>query len=290
MEFALILRELAKHRVALAIGVVIAVIAATLSVYHLDGLKLKPRSLQYSSATTQALVDSESSLIGSLSAQFEPLQVRAGVYANLMASPSFLNRIGKHAGIPGDQIYAAGPVDPTVQRVVQEPTAVQRNIEISGETAPYRLNFNHDPNLPTIGIYAQAPTTKQAVQLANAAAVGLEEYVAGLGAHTSPAERVVVRQLGQANGSVVDGGISKSLAGLAFIATFVLWCALVLFWSRFRATWRASAKGADSPGHASNGDAGIGRMGTNGTAPSEQGAPDTADIVTIHPPVSSGRL
>ena len=82
--------------------------------------------------------------------------------------------IGEKAGIPGDQLYAAGPIDPLVPRIVQEPTAVQRNVEITGETAPYRLNFNNDPNLPTIGIYAQAPTTTESVTLAEASVQALQ--------------------------------------------------------------------------------------------------------------------
>jgi hypothetical protein len=151
--------------------------------------------------------------------------------------------VGQKAGIPGDQIFAAGPVDPSVPRVVEEPTAVQRNVEITGETTPYRLNFNDDPNLPTIGIYAQAPNTAQAIKLADASAVGLEQYVASLqsAGNTPPQARVVIRQLGSANGGVVDGGISKSLALMTFVAVFVLWCVLILLAGRFRETWRASA-------------------------------------------------
>ncbi len=205
MEFALILRELSRRRAALGIGVVIALIAAILSVYRLTSTGLAPRSLQYSSASTQVFVDTPSSVLGDLQPSFEPLQARATVYANFMASPTFLALVGEKSGIPGSQIYAAGPVDPSVPRVVEEPTAVQRNVEITGESTPYRLNFNDDPNLPTIGIYAQAPNTRQAVELANASAAALAQYVATLAktGNTPPAQRVVIRQLGSASGGVV---------------------------------------------------------------------------------------
>jgi hypothetical protein len=244
MEFALVLRELARHRIALALGVLVAVLAATLSVYHLDGLKLKPRQLQHSSASTTVFVDTPSSVLGNLNPSFDPLLARATVYANFMASQSALEAIGRQAGIPGDQLYAAGPVDPLVPRVVEEPTAVQRNVEITGETAPYRLNFNNDPNLPTIGIYAQAPTTAQAIALANAAANSLSRYVRGLQvADNVPAQsRVVIRQLGLASGGVADSGISKSLAVLVFVGVLLVWCLLILVGSRFRQNWRTSAE------------------------------------------------
>jgi hypothetical protein len=243
MEFALILRELFRHRIALAVGVVVALLAAVLSVYRLDGLSLKPRSLRYSSATTTVFIDTPSSVLGDLNNTLEPLQQRASAYGNFMASPAFLNLVGQRAGIPGDEIYAAGPLDPSMPRTVQEPTAVQRNVEITGETTPYRLNFNNDPNLPTIGIFSQAPTTKQAVALANGAAASLASYVAGIenANHVPERARVVVHQLGSPIGGVVDGGIKKSLAALAFVGVFVVWCVLILLVTRFRRNWRASA-------------------------------------------------
>lgn len=243
MEFALVVRALARRRLVLAVGILIAAIAATLSVYRVDGAGLKQRSLQYSSASTRVFVDTSSSVLGNLSQSFEPLQSRATVYANFMASPTVLDLIGRRVGLAGSQIYAAGPVDPLVPRIVQEPTAVQRNVEITGETTPYRLNFNSDPNLPTIGIYAQAPSTKLSIQLANAAVASLEQYVVSLenADHVPSQSRVVIRQLGEANGGVVDGGINKILAVMVFAVVFLLWCGLVLLTDRFRETWRASA-------------------------------------------------
>jgi hypothetical protein len=242
MEFALILRELSRRRLALAIGVLVAVLAAVFSLYRPDGLALKSRSLQYSSATTQVFVDTPSSVLGNLTQALPPLQARATVYANFMASPSVLQLIGEKAGIPGDQIYAAGPIDPLVPRIVQEPTAVQRNVEITGETTPYRLNFNDDPNLPQIGIYSQAPTTAEAVRLAEASVQALKQYLAGLqnSENIPPQSRAVIRQLGSANGHVVDGGIGKALACLAFLGVFLLWCVMILVVVRFRENWRES--------------------------------------------------
>lgn len=243
MEFALILRELFRRRRTLAIGGAVALVAAILSVYRLDGFTLKARTLRYSSAATTVFVDTPSSVLGNLTQDFAPLQARATAYANFMASPTVLNLIGQQVGVYGNQIYAAGPVDPSVPRIVEEPTAVQRNVEITGESTPYRLNFNNDPNLPTIGIFAQAPTTKLAIGLANASASSLAQYVSNIqNTNGTPSNsRVVIRQLGQASGGVVDGGISKALASMVFVAVFLLWCFLMLVSVRFREYWRASA-------------------------------------------------
>ncbi len=235
MEFALAIRDLWKRRLLLGLGVLVAAAAAASSVHH--------KSLQYSGASTQVLVDSSSSVIGNASEPFEPLSGRAQVYSNFMTSPTILEAIGRQVGLAGDQIYAAGPVDANLPRVEQEPTALKRNVEITGETKPYRLSFENQGNVPTITINAQAPTTKQAIALANASAVALERYVAGVVASDKiPAHsQVAIRQLGSASGAVVDGGISKTLAAIVFIAVFLLWCVLVLVGVRFRETWRASA-------------------------------------------------
>ncbi|HWY90661.1 MAG TPA: hypothetical protein VNY31_08320 [Solirubrobacteraceae bacterium] len=242
MEFALVLRELSRRKILLLVGVLVAAAAAVFSVYRVDGSSLESRSLQYSSANTQVLVDSPKSVLGNLSQSFEPLSIRASVYANFMASPAVLAVIGQHVGLSGGQIYAAGPVNPQQPRVVQEPTALKRNIEITGETNPYRLEFSNNTSQPTINIYAQAPKTSQAIALANAAVVGLQSYVAGLQrtSGTPSAARVTIRQLGPAIGGVVNGGISKALAAIVFVMVFLLWCVLVLVGSRFVEIWRTS--------------------------------------------------
>jgi hypothetical protein len=243
MGFALVLRELSRRRGLMALGVLIAAIAAIFSVYRLEGGRLKARSLQYSAATTQALVDARSSALDNLSEPFEPLSARAAVYANFMASPAVLKLIGEQVGLSGEQIYAAGPVNSNQPRVVQEPTDVKRNVQITGETVPYRLNFENQIALPTINIFSQAPTTREAVALADAAVVGLQKYVAEQAAaeRIPPKKQVEIRQLGTAHGAVVNGGISRSMLLLTFIGVFVLWCVLVLAGSRFRQLWRATA-------------------------------------------------
>ncbi len=249
MGFALVLRELSRHRRLLIVGVLVSTVAAVASVCRLDGLSLKARQLQYSSASTQVLVDAQSSVLGNVSQAFEPLAARAAVYANFMTSPAILSLIGQQVGLSGEQIYAAGPVNANEPRVEQEPTALKRNVQVTGETKPYRLSFEGQAGLPTITINSQAPTTKQAIALANAAAVAMQRYVAkvDIANNVPPHSAVVIRQLGPANGGVVNASISKSLALMVFIAVFVLWSVLVLVASRFREIWRESASLQDSP-------------------------------------------
>lgn len=240
MEFALILRELWSRKRVLAIGAVVAFLVALASVVRLPSLQ--PRPVTYASASTQLLVDTPQSSLADLAQNIDPLQARATVLANLMASPAFLDLVGRQVGLSGSQIYAAGPVDPMLPRTQQEPTDLKRNVQLTGETAPYRLNFNSDPNVPEIGVYTQAPTVKMAVGLANATAVALRQYIATADNTGVPSRsRATIRQLGQANGAVVNGGVSKQIFVLVFVGVMFFWCIMMLVSLRWRANWRASA-------------------------------------------------
>ncbi len=249
MEFALILRELWARKGLLALGVVVAGLVSFLSVYRIDGFAVKRRSLQYSSASTVLLVDTPTSVLGDLKSEFVPLIDRAQVYANFLASPGVLDLIGERAGVKGAQLYAAGPVESLEPRTVQEPTALKRNVEITGESTPYRLSFTDSASSPSIGVFAQAPTTAMAERLANAAGAGLQEYIEQVQAQEKipGTSRVVVRQLGAAHGGVVDGGFGRSLALLVFLGVLFLWCVMMIAFARLRESWRSSAELAAAP-------------------------------------------
>jgi len=242
MELALVLRELWGRKRWLAVGVVVSLVGAVFSVYqiHLLPPKLVKRDIQYSSASIQAFVDSPTSFVGDVTQDIGQSVGRATVFANLMASPGAMDLVGRRAGIPGDEIWAAGPVDPDVQRVVIEPTATKRDYQVAGEALPYRIEFLADPNLPIISIYTQAPTTAQALSLATASVATLASYASAQasGQHIPARARVVIRTMGPANGRIVNGGITKKLAGLVFVAVFAAWCMLIMVGTRLRATWR----------------------------------------------------
>jgi hypothetical protein len=248
MELALIFRELWGRKRLLLLGVVVSAFGATLAVYRVNGLfppKLQPRSLEYSAASTVAFLDAQQSFVGDLSQQIGPLVNRATILANLMAGPGAVSLIGQFSGIPQDRIYVAGPVDPDQQRVVQEPTAAKRNVQVTGETRPYRVEFLADRNLPTIEIYTQAPGIGQAVRLADAAVHALSVYVQTLQQQQrfQPNTHVVIRKVGTPSAGIVNGGIKKKLAGLVFFLIFPVWCVLVLIGVRARSNWRSSDGG-----------------------------------------------
>jgi len=283
MELAIAIRRLLRHRVLVSLGLVLAFVAGILSVYRIDGTSLVARGgVRHSTASTEILVDSPSSALANLQQDVTPLQSLAETLANVAPSYAVMKLIGQRAGLLGSQLYAQGPVDQSLPRTMLEPTDLQRNVELTGEQAPFRLQFNVDPNIPEIGVAAQAPTTAEAVKLANATYLGLNDYVSQLqqAGAVRPSDRVVLRELGQAHGAVDAPSAAKSLALLAFVGVFVFWCVMILVSERFVEIWRRSAGVAPAPDPESHKARGVG-MRFRGRKPARTTVPSTHDAPTL---------
>lgn len=221
MALARTLLKLWSLRIWVGFGALLAVVAAVVSLtaFH---------STVYSSASTQMLVDSPKSALANPNADLTGYIARATVFARLMTSPAAMQYIGRAAGIPGDSIAATGPVEVNGSpNATFTPTALNHG-RIASVKAHYTLDFLQNPELPTVDVYAQAPTTRQAIALANGAVSGFSSYVSQLDPQTTGG-KIIIRQLGGATGGVVDPGTSKKIAVLVFFGVFLVWCALVLF-------------------------------------------------------------
>lgn len=234
----------------LALGVLAAMVAAVISVSNVSLLppKVDEGTLDYYSAQTQILVDSQASSIGDLHRDLSPMVARANVYSRFLTTPAALDVIGARAGIPANEIYAEGPYQLGQARFIQEPTAERRGSQLVGRQAPYRLRFDSDPELPIVTVYAEAPTSKEATDLANGVSSGLSDYVTRLQDKEGVPEsrRVAIRQLGSTSGAPVTPGASTKVALFVFVVVFGLWCVGILLVRRLSAAWRKSA--AESSG------------------------------------------
>ncbi len=115
----------------------------------------------------------------------------------------------------------------------------------------YKLDFLQNPQLPTVDVYATAPTTSEAIALANGAVTGFSTYITHLeqSSAISGGKRIEIRQLGGATGGSVDPSASKKIAVLIFFMVFALWCAVLLFVTNLRRHLRlAKQSGAAAPG------------------------------------------
>ena len=236
MTFARILLKLWRLRLWTGLGLVLAVVVAGASI-------TLSHSAVYASASTQMLVDSPNSALANASADLTGYLARASVFARLMTSPEALQYIGKAAGINGNLIDATGPME-----INGSPTATHAPVDaVGGKDVPappiYKLSLVQNPSLPTVDVFADAPTTAQAIALANGAVTGFANFVDHLNANNGAhGQSIVVRPLGQATGGVVDPSASKKIAALAFIGVFAVWCWIVLFVNRQVANLRAAKR------------------------------------------------
>jgi hypothetical protein len=242
MELARTLKTLWIRRRLVALGAVIAAIAALLSVYSV-GLfppSMTSRTNVFATASTQLLVDAPDSAFADLENDLTPLETRAAVFARFLASPVALELIAREAKVPLSSIEAEGPYDINLPVIQQEPTAGQRSSQIIGEGALYRLRFENNPVLPVVSVFAQAPTEAEAIGLADAAPRALRTYINRIQAsqQTPEGRRVVIRKLGNATGGVVNQGANIQIALLVFIIVFGAWCMLLIPAQTIARGWR----------------------------------------------------
>lgn len=244
MEIIRILRTLQQRRIWVAVGLVVALVAAVLPTYNVSVFPpslAKKRTIEYGAATTQILIDSSASSLPNLDRSFDPLQARAGVYAHLVTSPAVLKFIARETGIPVGQIYAEGPVNTQASRETRAPTAEVRSGEILGEGSGYRLQFQSEGGLPVITVYASAPTPAGAIGLANGAARGLRAYIDELQQgqrRLYSGARVAISQLGAARGGMVNPGAARQVNVLVGVGVFVGWLLIVVFVSNIVTDYR----------------------------------------------------
>jgi capsular polysaccharide biosynthesis protein len=264
MELARTLKALWRRKWLVAIGALLAAIAATLSVstVSLFPPSLTSRTNAFATGSTQMLVDTPSSAFANLAEEVEPLNTRASVFSRFLTSPIAIGMIARQAQLPADAIEGQGPYEQNVPLFEQEPTAEKRSSQIVGERALYRLRFENNPNLPIITVYAQAPTTDGATRLANAVPAAMSAYIRRIqnAQHTPAKRRVEIRQLGSATGGVVNAGANVQIALLVFFVVLIGWCLLLIPAHTVAKGWRSGSDDDDGGGSANGHGNGAGKL------------------------------
>jgi hypothetical protein len=243
-----IVAQLWRHKFWIAPGILTALITTVLTAYtvSLSPPSLERDSAEFAAASAQVLVDfPERSSVLDLESSLDRLVERANVYSRLAASPAVVDLIARKAKLDPVQIDARGPYKPGSPRLEREPSAERRASQLQAERGQYRLRFDseEDQNVPIVSVYAQAPTVEAAGRLANAATVGMREYVTQIQREEglSPDETVRLRPLGLASGGVVNPGVDRQIALLTFMGTLVVWFMGVLLVSGL---WRYMRRGS----------------------------------------------
>jgi len=157
------------------------------------------------------------------------LQERAELYGRLLVSDPVLADVARRAGIAPGQLSGVAR-SPGVPYTFTQPDSEVRAAQILDSRAPYQLEMQASISEPILSIYSQAPSVGEAQRLANAAVLGLGDYLRSLARQEAfpDASLPTLRQLGPARGGVIAGHASAVIGALTFITAFALTCALVL--------------------------------------------------------------
>lgn len=248
MGFGIRLRSLWQMKRWVAGCVALSLLAAVWSVAKVSIAPpgLSSRALKMASASTEVVVDTpKSALVDARQDTYslDALTNRAVLLGNVMASPPVRQDIARRAHVPVSALQMVPPLTPKQPRVLAEAGNERHTRDILRLNDQYRLFISSNPTVPVLRIYAQTPTAESAAALANGAVDAMKAHLQNLAASagTPGSDQIRLMQLGRAHGQVINEGIDFQVALLAFLVTFGLSCASVIFLRRVREGWRLAA-------------------------------------------------
>ena len=237
MDLIKILNELWDRRRWVIAAGVLALLVSISTQYSLPSFEKK--ALLVGAASSQVLIDSQTSAIADVDRDPAPLANRAVVLAQYMSSAEARNQIAEKMGLSPSQISADGPFSSLTDRSTYQATpAGPRANQLTEENAIYRMVFDAQLSLPIISIYTQAPDSTGAIELASAATTVLTSYVTDLDEGIPQGRQITVSPLGEPEGGTVNDGANPALAVLAFLGVFVVLCTAIVLGSGLVRQWQ----------------------------------------------------
>jgi hypothetical protein len=242
------MRTLWRLRGGMILCLALSLLAAVWSVQKISLFppSLTPRSLEMATASTSVVIDTPTSALVDLrqdTYSLDGLTNRAVLLGNVISSTTVRQHIARRAGLPVERLTIQAPLTPKQSA----PRADSENRRTTGDivksTDHYRLNIQSNPSVPVLDIYAQTPNAESAAILVNSAVEELQAYLVDLARaeKTPPHKQITLIQLGKARGTVINEGVDWQIAILAFLITFGISSATVIFAARVRAGWRLAA-------------------------------------------------
>lgn len=244
------LYRIARRRWVVASSFAIALIACLSTLYRVSllppGLHSRPVSL--GAASTTVLVASPNLIVSGSSTQYASLVNRAILLGNVMISPPVLNGIARAVGVPEGRIQASAPMSANVPRALIDPGSGGNATDILASPDQYKLEIQADPSVPVLHVYAQAPSAKRAITLANTAVRAATSYLQQLqsAGRIPPSQWVQMEQLGAARGGVANPGGPTEMAILVFVGVFGVMVWLLSLAARIHGGW-VTARLVDQP-------------------------------------------
>jgi hypothetical protein len=240
MDTVTILRDLWRHRFAVIVVYLMALLVGTAVLYKISfPPQLESRKYQVGVATTRILVDTPSSQVVEVAPKgSDSLGVRANLLASLMADGVVKTAIAKRAGLRPDDLVGIALSDTGSSAPPSRPSDPRANV-----LTTHVVTDNDGAQLPIIEIEAQASDATAAAGLANAAIVGLRDYLDSKAAvqRIPDAQRLQVSGLGTPRAQMAARGPKDVVAIFAVIFVFGTGCACILLALALVRGWRAAA-------------------------------------------------
>jgi len=274
MEFSLMLQRLWRHRILVALGLLVAAALAVLTVAEvsLSPLSAERKRSEFGAAQTTVYVDTARASISGSQADTASLVARAQIFARFINSGAVRGAAAKELGVEARAITVTGPnPDAPGQQSIQ-PAAQQRANQLMGRGSPYSVFVDTEQSAPTITLFTQARTGAEAVQLARAITNALSREVRSATRTAAPEllrglqdelrvraareERTIsaaerrrarndllrgaaeIKRLGDPIGGAVEDRTENAIALLVFGGATLAWCSAILLVSALARTVR----------------------------------------------------
>ena len=225
MELLVTLRVLRQRPALVAMGAIVAIGAALAVLYQVSLWPPALTSRQHTSghATAQVLVDRPHSLLADSAPNgADPIESRALLIANLMASAPVKQVFARDAGLASDELTVVAL--PTYQQAVSSPLVERVSAREAEAPGPYAITARADGRLPLVTIDASAPDASSAAALVAIAERGLASLAAS---QNTAFGRLVATPLGTPQVSRVRRGPQRGAALAVSVTVFCLWCVCI---------------------------------------------------------------
>ncbi len=239
MELVDVLRVLARHRLALAAGLLVAIAAGLAVQYHisLSPLALSDRVTTTTTAQTRLLLDApdKPSAVDLDAGVADTLGLRAGLLADLLATNAVREDIARDSGVPEAELAVLPPASASPSLPV--PLAVAAAEAARVTTEPYTLSVAADVSIPIVSLHVAAPDTGSARRIAAAATRAYERLVA---TRLGKPSRLSVESLGPIRTTTKVDRMRRAFGLAATIAVFTMWAVGLVLLTGLRRAWRGA--------------------------------------------------
>lgn len=253
------MREMKLRCLALLVVSVAAAIAITFNVSLAHGLVEKPMS--FGVAETQLLVNTGHSPLADVTTLTLDVDLLAGDLAELAATPQVIGPVAHSVGVPVSDVSTQSQLVQDVPLAQSDALEAQRGTQIVDGGRHYSVLIRVDEQTFVIQLFTQAPTSAEAVRMANAAAQALSGYVGSIvRTERIPKRRsAILTQLEPAYGGTVGSNLEISAAVVLAVVFFSMGLIALFALRRWRRAWvrtrpeppyppEAATAALDSPG------------------------------------------